>query len=157
MEALADWLAQTALSRVIIEPPWMVPAVQTVHILALAVALTAAVLMELQQVRAVSDAVPAVDPRERFMPWLLPALVILSLSGLALVVGEPHRTLPNPLFQTKMILLLVVLSLLLVRRNDLGAPATRVSRTSVLAGAVASLVLWIAIVTAGRWIAYVSG
>lgn len=96
----------------------------------------------------------------RFLTWMWCALPMLVVTGALLIVAEPPRSLLNPLFQLKMFLLLVVVLLsvgfqavLRLRAADWdageGAPAG-----AKLVAAV-SLCLWIAIIFAGRWIAYV--
>jgi hypothetical protein len=60
------------------------------------------------------------------------------------------------MFQTKMVLLALVIALLLARLKFAGGDMSRMKRGSALVGGIASMALWTGIVTAGRWIAYVS-
>jgi hypothetical protein len=76
-----------------------------------------------------------------------------------MIAAEPARSLQNPIFAVKMGLLLLVLTLtaLFARpmRVDAGfweANASRRATARVLA--VSSLITWVGIVFAGRWIAY---
>jgi high-affinity K+ transport system ATPase subunit B len=83
--------------------------------------------------------------------WLL--VVVLAVTGLLLIVAEPHRTLGNPVFYLKMVLLLVAivitawLSSVSTRQHD------RVSGAHRIAAAL-TVLLWIGIMFAGRFIAY---
>jgi cytochrome bd-type quinol oxidase subunit 2 len=83
--------------------------------------------------------------------WVL--LVVLALTGLQLITAEPGRTITNPVFYLKMIMLaaVIVVSLLL------GWIARRVERPNALhiALAVLAVLLWIGIIFAGRLIAYI--
>src|SRR5882672_8258310 len=128
LDRFCSWLEQTPLSQAIQSAGWVVPAVQTIHILAIA-AVTASALMIALRLDA------------RFRPVIWWALPVLAATGLVMIVGEPVRSLENPVFQLKMALLVcaIVVSLLPYKNR----PA-----------AVASLSLWIGIVFAGRWIAY---
>ena len=47
----------------------------------------------------------------RYFPWVWFALAVLLLTGLTLVVGEPHRELLNAVFVAKMALLAVAIVL----------------------------------------------
>ena len=80
---------------------------------------------------------------------------MLLITGIVMIVGEPARSLKNPVFQLKMALLLAAMAvtalhqLRLARRHALPN-----GRGTALLIALPSLGLWAAIVFAGRWIAY---
>jgi hypothetical protein len=81
------------------------------------------------------------------------------VTGLALIIGEPRRALPNPAFQIKMLLLAVTLAVAAVFRVSLVRSTAFWEGQSLgrkLAGGFAVIVffLWCAIAIAGRWIAY---
>ena len=74
------------------------------------------------------------DVSSRFLPFVWWPLLILFATGAIMIIGEPARSLKNPAFQLKMILLvaaLVVTGLFqfFERRNaafgDLGTPTAR--------------------------------
>jgi hypothetical protein len=97
----------------------------------------------------------------RFLPWIWYALAVLVLTGSLLIIGEPGRSLMNPAFGLKMLMLLVVASLTAVLQRPLAADAAfwdaSAQRRALARGiAVLSLALWSGIVFAGRWIAYVA-
>ena len=76
--------------------------------------------------------------------------------GSILIIGEPSRELLNPYFRFKMLMLAIVtlITLLVQFLNKKDETFWESKRfLSMLAGG-ASLMLWIAIITAGRWIAY---
>jgi uncharacterized membrane protein len=93
----------------------------------------------------------------RFLPWVWGTLVVLLCSGSILIIAEPGRELINNVFWLKMSLLVgaVVLTLIfqtmLRRRNGFWEHHRA---AAVLLGSV-SLLMWVGIVGAGRWIAYV--
>jgi hypothetical protein len=82
----------------------------------------------------------------------------LSLgTGLLLLIGYPTKALTNPLFYIKLSMVVIALGLLFrIGRDVLRAP--EVDRKSFDAKsrklAVASLVAWIALIAAGRYLAY---
>jgi hypothetical protein len=78
-----------------------------------------------------------------------------------MIVGEPARSLMNPAFQLKMMLLMAVLILtcclqFLQRRNPALGDSASGRRGAALTIAVVSMLLWSGIIFAGRWIAYYS-
>jgi FtsH-binding integral membrane protein len=82
--------------------------------------------------------------------WLL---LILLATGALLITAEPGRTISNPAFYAKMIMLAVVIVLTLW----LAASARRVEKPTglQLTVAVVALLLWMGIIFCGRFIAYV--
>jgi hypothetical protein len=83
------------------------------------------------------------------------------LSGAVLIIGEPARSLLNPVFGAKMVLLMLAALLTLSIQRPLRYAgefweASPLRRTTVRGIAVLSLIAWACIVFAGRWIAYVA-
>ncbi len=162
LDAFCTWLAATYISQTIQTVDWIVPAVQTVHILAVACVVTSALMVNLRLLGVRGADQPLAAIAGRFLPFVWWALPILLATGALLIVAEPARSLENPVFVLKMALLLVAAGMTLACQLPLSnnpsfwdASATR--RRGARLIAVASMPLWIAIVFAGRWIAYVQG
>jgi len=85
---------------------------------------------------------PLARVTSRFRPVIWWTLPILLATGVVMIIGEPARSLANPVFQLKMLLLLAAITVT--------AALHKGSRII----AIASLLLWVGIVFAGRWIAY---
>jgi len=159
MQALAQWLAATPASRGIAGALWLIPVLQAVHILAIAAVLSAVMLVDLRILQVAGRSQTMAETAHRFVPWIWTSLVVLAATGLLLIIGEPKRSLLNPAFQLKMLLLALAIAVTLafqisLRRNlalwNDGAPAGRL----MSAFAVLTFLLWCAIAVAGRWIAY---
>jgi uncharacterized membrane protein len=156
----SDWLAGTSLSEVIQTVSWVIPAIQTIHIVSIAIVVTATFLVSLRVLGVFDTSEPIAALSRRFLSWVWYALLVLFVSGALLVIGEPGRSLMNPVFALKMVMLVVVAVLTLVLQRPLATEAgyweASARRRLVARGiAVVSLVLWSSIVFAGRWIAYV--
>jgi hypothetical protein len=159
---LADvsrWLAAAPLSHTIRETSWIIPALQTIHILAVAVVFASAILVNLRILRLLQRDVPLSDVAKRFLPAIWPVLLILLLTGGLLIVGEPKRSLLNSTFYIKMMLLAVAVLLTAgLQWSLVSAPQfwerRRGTRAAVLAAAALSILVWCGIIFAGRWIAY---
>lgn len=152
---LAQSIAASALQDVVVgwlrNVPGLPPIVQTVHILSVACVMASIVMIDL---RLLGLAVPSQSPEEmarRLMPWLWTALSLLLLSGAMFVIARPHRYFLNPVFGIKLALLMVAIACSTMVRRLIQSGSH-----SVLLKAAASLSLlaWLGVVLAGRWIAY---
>lgn len=154
-----SWLEQTPLSMTIQTNTWIVPAVQTVHILAIAAVLSSILMIDLRLLGVRGRDQPLARVSERFRPVIWWTLPILLATGMVLIIGEPIRSLLNPVFQLKMVLLITAIIVTLSYQVPLGRDPlfwelTSGRRGAVRIIAVLSLLLWMSIVFAGRWIAY---
>jgi len=157
----SEWLAGTGLSVVLQTTSWAIPAVQTVHIVSVAAVVSATFLVSLRILGIFERSQALAALSGRFLPWVWYALVVLFVSGALLVIAEPGRSLTNPAFVLKMVMLLGAAGLTLLLQRPLQADAAfwdASSQRRALARTIAvlSLSLWSGIVFAGRWIAYVS-
>jgi hypothetical protein len=153
------WLAATQLSHAIQTAGWIIPAVQTIHILSVAVVFSSAVLVDLRIWRLLQRDVPLPDVARRFLPAIWPVLLILLLTGSLLIVGEPRRSLLNSTFYLKMALLALAIMLTAgLQRSISSSPnfwdKDRGRRIAGQFAATVSILVWCGILFAGRWIAY---
>jgi hypothetical protein len=100
---------------------------------------------------------PLADVWRRFAPWFWSALCVMAATGLVLSISEPVRQVTALSFWLKMALLAVgivrALSFGRVFRAAAG-PENSVSSGKARVVAVATVLLWVAIMFLGRWIAY---
>lgn len=161
LHGFAEWLAQTPASQVIQNVSWIIPSVQSIHILCISIVISAVFMVDLRLLGVIGRSQPVASYTSRFLTWIWPTLVILLISGAVLITGEPGRSLENPAFQTKMVLLILAMATTLgLQLPTFKDPAywelTTGHRMSARVLAVISLVLWVGIVFAGRWIAYMN-
>jgi hypothetical protein len=158
IESFANWLYDTPVSTGIREVTWMIPTVQSIHLLSIAIVVGSALVSDLRLAGVLAtDETPATVVR-RYLPWMWYALVVLLLTGIVMVVAEPARTLGNTIFWIKMGLVLFAFALTLTFRKPLLDPAFALDhagwRGAVKPAAWISLAVWVAVVFCGRWIAY---
>ena len=156
---LSKWLAATSLSHTIQTNGWVIPTLQTIHILSVAVLFSSAILVDLRFYRALQRDVPLADVARRFLPTIWPVLLILLITGSLLIIGEPRRSLLNNTFYLKMALLAVAVLLTLALQWSLRAAPEfwerdRRRRIAGQLAATVSILVWCGILFAGRWIAY---
>lgn len=150
---LSDWLASTALSHYFQVTQWVIPAMQTVHILCLAVLLAGAVLVDLRILGGALRSQPLSGVAARFLPAIVPLVLVLLATGIILIIAEPGRTLTNPAFYLKMTCLVLALLVTAALRRFAASDARPTALPMALA--VLSMLLWTTIIVAGRYIAYV--
>jgi len=156
--AFCAWLEQTPPSEMIQSAGWIVPTVQTIHILSVALVMTSVLMIALRLFGFLWRDQPFERVTARFLPLIWWPLLVLLLTGIVMIVGEPARALRNPIFQLKMALLLAALvatfAFLRLLRNPASAEPAAQPRAAPRVVAGISLLLWVGIVFAGRWIAY---
>jgi hypothetical protein len=98
----------------------------------------------------------------RFLPWIWYAIPLLAIGGLLQISAEPERSLMNRVFQLKMALLVAAMAGMVILGRKIyasagGATFPAASSVQVKLIGVVVFVLWLAIIAAGRWIAYAIG
>jgi hypothetical protein len=162
LTGFCSWLQQTAFSQTLQNVEWIVPAVQTIHILAIGAVISSALIINLRLfgILATDQTLARVSARYLRVIWC--ALPVLLVTGSLLITAEPLRSLGSPAFQLKMAMLVCVSIILLVYQSRLARTAPGAPRSGQAPRhggilTVASLLLWISIIFAGRWIAYATG
>jgi uncharacterized membrane protein SirB2 len=156
IESFCNWLSNTSVSLTIQTVMWVIPAVQTVHILCVAIVMSSMAMLDLRLLGVSGRRQSISQMVSRFVPWVWGALPVLLTSGIILIIGEPSRELLNPYFRAKMVMLatVIVITFVVQRRNKKDANYWEGRRAAAAWTGLASLLLWVGIVTAGRWIAY---
>src|SRR5208282_1295708 len=118
IQAFCDWLSNTPLSLKIQTILWIIPAVQTIHILTVSFVLSSMAMLDLRLMGLAGRGQPISRMVSRFVPWIWRALIVLATTGAILIIGEPERELLNSAFRAKMLMLATVaLITLLVQRR----------------------------------------
>src|SRR5258706_2350665 len=159
LSEFCKWLAATSLSHAIQAAGWIIPTLQTIHILSVAVVFSSAILVDLRIWRLLERDVPLPEIARRFLPTIWPVLLILLVTGSLLIIGEPRRSLLNSTFYLKMALLVVAILLTIgLQRSISSSPNSwdrdRWRRIVGRFAATVSILVWCGILFAGRWIAY---
>ncbi|MGV7209166.1 DUF6644 family protein [Oxalobacteraceae bacterium A2-2] len=146
--ALIEWLAHTAVAHAFNEAdPWVFAAAMSIHLLGIALAFGASLILDLRLVGIGLRASPAADIAKNLQPYLLGGLGIALLSGFWLFVADVLKFWVNPVFKTKLVLLIfitVAQTWLLYRAKNEAAPVRPIAAMAALA--------WLAAIVAGRLI-----
>ena len=157
--AWCKWLEQTSVGASVRQSLWLFPAIETIHLLGMAALLAAIGAFDLRLIGVVLRDQSLSRLSARLLPWAWVAFAMQVISGGLLFSSEAARMVVNPAFRLKVVPILLAgahacVFQLLARR---GLPAWS-SATPPLAARVAgctSLLLWIGVVAAGRWIGFI--
>ena len=154
------WLEHTPVAASVRESLWQFPAIETAHLLGMAVLVTTIGAFDLRLMGLVARGVPVSGLARRIFPWAWTAFAVQVLSGLLLFASEATRMVINPAFRIKMILIglggIHALAFRWIAARDL--PEWDENRTTPLKARLAGLVsilIWVGVVAAGRWIGFV--
>ncbi len=154
-----QWLQNTSFSVWLRDSTWTEPIVETVHVLTLTLFLGFAVLLDVRLLglgmkrRRVSEVINQLNP------WLIGGFTVMVVSGILLFSGDPVSFYTTIFFKIKMILIVLAgLNVFVFNTTigrtvgewDLGEPTPGRAKVA----AVLSLIFWVAIIAAGRAIAY---
>lgn len=159
MIEFAEWLQSTALSVTIQSVSWVIPLLQSIHILTIAIVFVSMLVVALRVLGRMRTDQTFEEVWARFGPRVWIGLVVMAVTGLLLVIGEPVREFTSTSFWLKMALIVVAIASASTFARSLCAsahalPAGGEFSGSAKAAAVGVLLLWIAIIFLGRAIAY---
>jgi hypothetical protein len=143
--ALAEWIRGESLLAF--------PTIVALHVFGMGFLAGGSIVIDLR-ILGLAPHIP-IKPMGRFLPVLWLAFAVNAASGTLLLIAYPTKALTNPVFYVK--LCLIALAVGLVYR--IGAVVLHASdddRQPVNAKrlAIASLAAWVALITAGRLLAY---
>ena len=152
---LSLWIGETPFSLWLQTNFWAIPIIQVIHILAIAASF-ASVLMINARMLGIAGSATMAETANRYIRVLWWALVVLVLSGIGMIIGEPVRELINPIFWIKMGL--VVVGVLVATWFHKGVLKHVAGGRDIVASDKATgaflVLLWCVIMLCGRWIAY---
>ncbi len=151
-------LETSGFGQAIRELVWAYPAANVVHVVAVTGFFAAVVVMDLAllgKIGGYERAAIAGAARR----WAIGLFIAVAASGVVLFTAEASHVALNPVFQVKAALIVLALANALVvgRRAVALVESTKVDAVVpavVRRAAVVSLVTWLAVVGAGRFIAY---
>ena len=153
---LVSWLEATRAHQFMQTVDWAVPTVQTIHILAIAAVFASSLVLSGRALQLVGSDWSLAQWGARLNGWIGWGLLVLLVSGVLMICGEPGRSLNNTLFRVKVALLLLASALLIafvrrIGRLDKVAQPTPAG-VRILGGGL--MLVWLAMIVCGRWIAY---
>jgi len=160
LRAFADRLSKTELSLAFQDHLWVIPTSQSIHIVAVSVVFTCALIINLRVMGiGLSGRTPPQLARV-LLPWMWVGMGALLLTGAVQTIAEPMRQFVTPVFWAKMVMVTLIVLLTAqyarVRFGKLGPAESFVPRALDLCFALSSTLFWVAIIACGRFIGYTS-
>lgn len=154
----AAWLQDTPASQTIQTVTWIIPLLQSIHIVTIGIVFVSILIVALRVLGVARLDEGLGELLQRFAPWIGIGLIVMAVTGALLVVGEPIREFSALSFWLKMTLLVVaVTSGEIFRRSLRGAPSgdgTAAYSSKLKTAAVVTVAIWVCIIYLGRTIAY---
>lgn len=160
--SICEWVDSTRLSAIVRQSNWLFSTLDTIHTLGIVLVAGTILLVDLRLLGLGLRSVPVSQLVDRIVPATLWGFSLMLLSGSLLFSSEAVKMYHSPAFRIKMILLaLAGLNAFIFHRTiycDVAHwdPASTIPARARLAGLL-SLIFWIAIIAAGRAIAYAPG
>ncbi|GGH22129.1 DUF6644 family protein [Dyadobacter endophyticus] len=153
-----EWLEKSAWAVSIRQSLWLYPALEIVHILGIVLLVGAAFLFDLRLL-GFSRNLPVTGLSKHLLPWSQRGLILIIPSGLLLFITNAQALGADPVFWTKVGLILFAgLNVFVFHRfvyepfKFRGASGDMPGMARLCAGI--SIVVWVAVVTCGRLLAY---
>ncbi|RPE09223.1 hypothetical protein EGT74_19670 [Chitinophaga lutea] len=155
--AVADWLQwleNTPLAVHIRQAAWLYPVIEIIHIVGIVLLVGPALLFDFRLL-GFAKHLPVAGLAKHLLSWSRRGLWLIIPSGILLFMTNAHTLGYDPVFRTKLILLVLAACnawLFAVFRSrwhnstEMPIPAKAI--------AVCSIMLWIAIIACGRLLAY---
>jgi hypothetical protein len=148
---LAQSIEASLLGQTIRESTWLFPAIESTHLLALAL-LGGSVLIMSLTILGVGLTVSAAELYKSAHRYMNAAVIVLVITGVLLGISEPVKLYGRQAFWVKMISLAVALVITYGAFN----PMVRRGTTGLGVRSVAALTMaaWLMVAMAGRWIGF---
>ena len=149
------WCENSSLGEAIRASKWLFPAIESFHLLALAVIGGAVLIVDLRLCGLGLKREPIAQLWNDSRPWLLGSYAVMIVSGLLLFTSEATKLYYHDAFWVKMSsLLLATLFTFTILRKVVTAAEPDVSPLRRKAVAIVSLILWTGVGVGGRWIGF---
>ncbi len=154
-----EWLQGHPTSQYLGFTAWF-PFLESIHVLAIGLVVGSILMVDLRLLGVSALSYPVSRMVRELTPWTWSAVFIAIMTGFGMFVTRATAYVENPAFQLKLVfLLLAFLNMTLFqfrtyRRVDAWDRSATIPTQAKLAGAT-SLVLWLAIIIAGRWTGHI--
>ena len=150
-----QWFGRSWVGMRINDSMWLFPALEAVHIVALAMLCGAILILNLRLFGITLPGKPIRQLAEELAPWILVSLLIILGSGLMLFASEAMKVYASVPFRVKMILLFAAIAFhYTIYSHMIYTDEPQVSPTWNKLAATVSLVLWFSVGLGGRAIGF---
>jgi hypothetical protein len=157
---LCKWLQHTSVGVAVSESLWLFPLIETIHIWGIILLVGTTGVLDLRLLGLVLTKQRVSELHGWLIRWTWTGFAVMFTTGGLMFMSEAAKMYVNEAFQLKMSLILVAgLNALVFEftafRHIANWDDARVAPISGKIAACVSLVVWVGVIAAGRWIAYV--
>ncbi|HUE54916.1 MAG TPA: DUF6644 family protein [Candidatus Udaeobacter sp.] len=159
MLTLCRWLEQTSVGAGVRESLWLFPAIETVHLLGMAALVGTIAVFDLRLLGWMLRRERVSELAGRLLPWSWAGFALQVVTGALLFTSEAVKVYTNPAFRVKMLLIFLAGVHALIFHwtvyRDVASWEGGVLPAGAKVAGFVSILLWIGIVAAGRFIGFV--
>lgn len=160
MLALCKWLEQTPVGAAIRESLWLFPAIETLHLFGMAALVATVSVFDLRLLGWMKRRERVSELARRLLPWIWAGFAVQVVTGALLFSSEAVKVYTNPAFRLKMLLIFLAgLHALIfhwtVYRDVAAWDDTGILPVGAKVAGFVSILLWLGVVAAGRFIGFV--
>jgi len=155
---ILQWLETTAVADAVRTIPWLYPALESAHYIGIACLVGGIMLIDLRLLGVAKKL--SIDLMVTLLPWVWAGFVINAITGGIIFIYGATNFGTSSAFLLKMLLIVIagINAFIFERMARSGRHSWVLAGAApapVKAVATFSLILWIGVVTTGRWMAYV--
>ena len=153
------WLQHTSVGMEVAESDWLFPAIETVHIWGIILLVGTTGVLDLRLLGVILRKQRVSELHHRLIRWTWTGFAVMFMSGSFMFASEAAKMYSNGAFRFKMLLILLagvnafIFETTAFRNVAQWDDSPRTPWGAKLA-ACFSLVAWVGVIAAGRWIAY---
>jgi hypothetical protein len=155
-----QWLNDTNVAQAIRDSVWIFPAIETVHVIAIAFVVGSIMRLDLRLTGLVWRDRPVTEVSGQMLPWTWASFVVATIFGLLLFASKPFTYLQIVFFDVKMFLIVLAGLNMAIFQQVIFKGVAKWDRSPMpptavrLAGSL-SLAFWVSVLVCGRLIGFV--
>lgn len=159
MASLLKWLEASPVGASVRESLWLFPAIETVHLLGMATLVGSVAAFDLRLLGVALRGQRVTALARLLLPWAWAGFAVQVVTGTLLFSSEAVHVYANPAFRFKMLLIALAGAHALVFHWVIARDVTKwddgrlMPAKAKVAGFI-SLLIWVGVVAAGRWIGF---
>jgi len=159
MESIFDWVGNSSVGIFMAQNAIAFPLAESIHVFAISIVFGVIAIVDLRLIGLASTSYRVSRLSTALLPITWGAFAAAVVTGLLLVASKPQSYFDNSFFRIKMVMMVLAGLNMLVfhfvtQRGMEHWDASRSPPSAARAAGAISLVLWIVVVTCGRWIGF---
>ena len=160
MAVFCKWLEATWVGSSVRQSLWLFPAIETVHLLGMALLVGTVAAFDLRLLGWAMHRRRVSELAWRLLPWSWVGFFVQVITGAMLFSSEAVHVYANPAFRVKMMLIILagvhaLVFHLTIYRDVASWDDDRVMPAGARVAGLLSILIWIGVVAAGRFIGFV--